>query len=103
MTMRFLKRRSKLVEDIEAAIIELVALGPLKAPDLAVGVVQTLHERNINTDYAAPLIVDTMDNMVSEGKIVEVEYVLPSMPYRSKSLYFPALTELIVRRNPSGI
>jgi hypothetical protein len=28
-------------------------------------------------------------NLVKEGEIVEVEYTLPSMDYRVKSIYFP--------------
>jgi len=34
--------------------------------------------------------------MVERGDIVEVEYVLKSVPYRAKSLYFPAGTEVSV-------
>jgi len=41
-----------------------------------------------------------IDQLVSEGEIVEVEYILPSMNFRIKSLYLPKGAE--VRVNSSG-
>lgn len=38
----------------------------------------------------------TIELMVERGDIVEVESVLESMPYRAKSLYYPADTEVSV-------
>jgi len=36
--------------------------------------------------------LDVIDDMVKEGKIVEVEYTLPTLSYRIKSFYLPAGT-----------
>jgi len=36
-----------------------------------------------------------IEQMVTDGKIVEVEYVLSSMDYRIKSVYFPKGTTII--------
>lgn len=53
------------------------------------------------TELVARPEVATLDNvlellpkLVKEGKLVEVEYDLPTISYRIKSLYFPAGTEI---------
>ena len=38
-----------------------------------------------------------LEEMVSEGHIREIEYILPQMDYRTKSFYLPAGTEVTVR------
>jgi len=35
-------------------------------------------------------------NLVAEGEVVELEYTLPNMTYRLKSIYFPKGTKLYV-------
>jgi hypothetical protein len=40
---------------------------------------------------------DTLEQLVHEGELVEVEYVLHTMNYKSKSWYLPKGTEVIVR------
>jgi predicted phage-related endonuclease len=40
------------------------------------------------------IYIDTLDQMVREGHIIELEYVLPTMDYRVKSMYFPKGTKI---------
>ena len=40
-----------------------------------------------------------MEELVAAGEIIEVEYVLPSMDYRTKSMFFPKKTEIKIRKN----
>lgn len=47
------------------------------------------HFAELNSDSVSKLILDTLENMVKEGSIIELEYILPSISYRVKSLYFP--------------
>ena len=39
-------------------------------------------------------IPDLLDELVGEGKILEIEYNLPEMPERIKSFYLPAGTKV---------
>lgn len=49
----------------------------------------------------------TIDAMVSDGELIEVEYSLPNMSYRLKSFYFPVDTEVRIiakeKRPPTTI
>ena len=40
------------------------------------------------------LITYCIEELVKEGKIMEVEYEVPQMNYRTKSIFFPANTTL---------
>lgn len=44
-------------------------------------------------------IPDLLDEMVQEGKIMEIEYVLPDMQWRCKSFYLPVGTKVRVIEN----
>lgn len=39
-------------------------------------------------------VVELLNEMATQGEIVEVEYVIPSADYRIKSLYFPLGTKV---------
>lgn len=41
-------------------------------------------------------IPDLLDELVSENRIVEIEYALPEMSRRIKSFYLPAKTEIFL-------
>lgn len=43
-------------------------------------------------------VIDAIDRLVNEGRIVEVEYVLPSMTYRIKSFLLPASTMVLTSK-----
>ena len=42
-------------------------------------------------------VIELLDELIGEGRLVEVEYVLPAMSYRVKSLLFPAGTEIFLK------
>jgi hypothetical protein len=39
-------------------------------------------------------VPEMIDDLVARGEIMELEYVIPAMNYRIKSLYFPKGTEI---------
>lgn len=45
-------------------------------------------------------IPELMEELVRENKIVEIEYVLPSLNFRIKSFFLPAGTEIQSIRGP---
>jgi hypothetical protein len=48
----------------------------------------------------------TLEDLVKDGQLVEVEYVLPNMSWRAKSFYLPAGTKVRVINNatePRGL
>jgi histidinol phosphatase-like PHP family hydrolase len=45
-------------------------------------------------EFGTEEIVRMIDFLVKEGQLVEVEYVLSSMPYRAKSFLLPAGTTI---------
>ena len=46
------------------------------------------------------LIHLTIEDMIWSGRIIEVEYELPTMEYRVKSFYLPGKTNIKIRKNP---
>ena len=45
-------------------------------------------------------IAAMVQELVDDGDLVEVSYVLPQMPYREKSFLLPADTEVVLRMPP---
>lgn len=75
--------------------------GPIKATELAVLVASSEEGSRINR---ADHISDVIDQLVWAGEIIEVEYVLPHMNYRCKSMLFPAGTKVrIVNSKPPDV
>jgi len=48
-------------------------------------------------DVKSEDIIKTIEDLVREGEIVELEYILPQMDYRIKSIYFPKGTNILER------
>lgn len=74
---------------------KVIGLQGIKAVQLAV-------EEEIITklqDYAVP---ELMEELVAEGRVIEIEYVLPEMTYRVKSFYLPPGTVFIKKENYDG-
>ena len=65
---------------------ELLQGGPKRGTELVTEMVTYLHTQGISKDVFG--VIATIDNWVRNGDIIEVEYILPSMTYRVKSLYF---------------
>jgi hypothetical protein len=76
--------------DLDNFILAVVNDGPIKGVDLALEVASKV--RDITPDD----VHQSIDRLIKEHKILEVEYVLPSMDYRAKSLYFPQGTQIRV-------
>jgi hypothetical protein len=47
-----------------------------------------------------PSFPDTLNELVREGKLVEVAYSLPTMRYREKGFYLPAGKEVCIKETP---
>jgi hypothetical protein len=62
--------------------------GPIKGVDLALEVVKHNHGMSPSD------ITQAIERLVRDEEVVELEYVLPEMSYRTKSLYFPKGTKL---------
>lgn len=77
-------------EQLQVAIAHLLNVhGPLNGVDLALKVMSHLHPALFSReDYE--LVVQTM---VETGEILEIEYILPQVDYRIKSMYFPKMTK----------
>lgn len=93
------------MKPISKEILSLVVLNivndstGVKATELVASVVEkvlrdesakTEREYRIDFDMIAPVIHE----LVTKGEILEVEYVVPNMNYRIKSMYFPKGTLL---------
>jgi len=83
--------------DIRVQIAENIKLvvnasGPIKGVDLALKVLQNLHPY----EFESREFLRILDSLVQHGEILEVEYLLPSMRDRVKSLYFPIGTAVKV-------
>jgi DNA-binding HxlR family transcriptional regulator len=70
--------------ELDEYVIRIVEdKAPIKAVDLAVEIATHRH------GVAEKDITETLNRLVAAGMIKEVEYVLPKMSYRVKSMYFP--------------
>lgn len=72
----------------------------IKGTELVTEIITTLFENGLKDDAGDP--VDTLNQMVKDGEIVEVEYVLPNMAYVVKSLYFPKGTVIPLQFDEKG-
>lgn len=80
--------KSDMKADIAATVLECQGC---KATELVV----KLPEWTRKGMYDSPFdFVELIEEMVDEGTLVEVEYVLPNMQYRIKSFLLPAGTSI---------
>lgn len=101
-------------EILKSLISERVASG-CKATELIVWVISQLHVRenssarseeiraefpkilrelHSTTESGGDYLIDLIDKMIRDKEIIELEYVLPDMPYRTKSFLMPPGTVL---------
>lgn len=78
---------------MKEAILKIIESQPgIKAVELMV---------KLTVDAKGKIEYTEMDHslkeLINDGSIVEVEYILPSMDYRIKSLYFPKGTQVTVK------
>lgn len=78
---------------IKDTIVEIVNHGTgCKAPELISLI--TAHDPSIVSLREYREVPALIAELVKENRIVEVEYILPTMDYRVKSMLFPAGTKL---------
>ena len=82
-----------MTQSVKDLILHFVGLnGAIKATDLAFQVTEAwCSQPNVpqRIDFVAVL-----EQLVKDGEVVEVEYVLPSQPHRIKTVIFPKGTEI---------
>lgn len=74
-----------------AVILQAVSSG-IKATELTVQLAQ-------HHPYESERYMALVQQLIEYGEIIEVEYVLPDMPYRSKSFYLPKGAKVTVPPN----
>lgn len=76
------------IEQLKTRLVELVeSIRPIKATEIPT---------HLNAEEIKLFTPAIMDELVKEERITEVEYVLPMMPNRIKSIYFPLGTEITI-------
>jgi hypothetical protein len=86
---------------VEKLILETVnTYGPINGSDLTSKVLTEMYKNDellqsfFSVEYNT--VSEILDDLVTHGQIVEVEYVLPGSTDRIRSMYFPAKTEINV-------
>jgi len=46
----------------------------------------------------AACLSEAVEELVKEGRLIEIEYCVPNMSYRTKSFLLPANTEITIRK-----
>lgn len=81
---------------LKETIVKVIAeKGPLKATELPVQMEIRLLLRG--EECCSTDLLEALEELVVAGEIIEVEYALPHMDYRIKSLYFPKGSQIVVR------
>lgn len=77
-------------DEIKNVILEVVYnLTPVKSVDLVIAVADKLRQLDRRLDrHRLDSIPRYIEELVTSKDIVEIEYILPTMRYRIKSLYF---------------
>ncbi len=65
----------------------------IKATDVATRFVSRCYEQSLECEEMDLWLI-LLNELVDEEEIVELEYIVPSMEYRIKSMYFPKGTKL---------
>jgi hypothetical protein len=76
--------------NLKQEILELIKTQPgIKAVDMATSLIKKcLEKERFETDTIFMDIRDEIGELIHNGKVVEIEYVLKDMDYRIKSIYF---------------
>ena len=83
-----------LPESVETAIINIVnETQGLKATELAVKLVERLIAKDSMQPFDLPQL---LEDLVKKHLIVEVEYIVPQVSYRTKSFLLPAGTKVML-------
>ena len=78
-------------EEIKNEIVQIVSSNNgCKASQL----IPALSVESIKSDES---ILDLVDELISEGRLIGIDYVLSSMPYRTKTFLLPPCDEVQIR------
>jgi hypothetical protein len=69
-----------------------------KGTEIATLVGVSLTDKNLAAELEYDIWEDGFTPLIEQGKIIEIEYVLPNMPHRIKSFFLPADTEILPAR-----
>ena len=76
-------------EEIQAAILHVINdCGPLKGTELITKIMTEI----LFEDFSEYVVA--LSELISRREVLELEYVLPHMSYRTKSMYFPKHTHI---------
>lgn len=79
---------------LKDAIINLVEVSSgLKGTDLVI----KLMDITGPTQFSHDMFLRVIGKLIKEGEVIELEYVLPHMDYRVKSIFFPKKTIVYVK------
>lgn len=88
--------KPEILEKLTSQTLNIVrARGSVTGVELALAVMQNMYP----VTYPTETFLQMLETMVKQGAIVEVEYVLPDMKDRVKSVYFPAGTTVRLNAN----
>lgn len=83
-------------DGIKTSIIDFVSKRPGCTPiELVCGIA-------FGENFAVDVPV-LLEKLVDEGSLIEVEYVLPTMDYRTKSILFPKGTDIEFSKGTEGL
>jgi hypothetical protein len=86
-------QKSMTIEEIRSEIINIIISGQgIKTSSLIPEVPPKFFQAGISGEQILAVIQD----LVADGEIIEIEYTLPNMPYRTKSFLLPAKTQVRV-------
>jgi hypothetical protein len=63
----------------------------IKASELVVKMMNYVSEQKLQTNFD---FINVIEELIHDGYIIEVQYILPDMDYRIKSMYFPKGTNI---------
>jgi len=79
-------------KEIEDLIIKVVESSQgIKAVDLTIKVISEIIPRDINNLD----VLGVLQDLVLRGELVEIEYSLPQMSYRTKSFFLPKGSKIL--------
>jgi hypothetical protein len=75
----------------------------IKGADLVTHIVIDHYTQNEPGDFSTEEILRVIDQLVAEGELIEIEYVLPASSYKVRSMYFPKGTEMVRRTSRANL
>ena len=82
-------------ERLKKSIIEIITVhSAIKNVDLALAVMAHLNPQC----FGSEIYFNALEELIRDGEIMEIEYTLPNMDYRVKSIYMPKGTSISIKK-----